>query len=387
MMFLFAAGCGGNPFDSDTASSSVQFNLEGARTSGGAFLCSEADLAQLSTTPSGNDLRTDSRTVSGNCTPSFSVTVPKGNVSFVGELMGRGRPLMRGRRLDFPANKDGFRVVIDLEEIPALNLRVETLGLGGPEFYEYEVEGSGGTRVPIGRNATDSVPALAAGERTVTLWGACGVEDGPVHDVMIPTAEAERDSTVFRVDCNQSGNVKIVVTTQGPGGPPAYMVDVGDKLMNNIRPNDSITVSGVTPGPIDIVLDVKDPICTPNDITSVQPHFLPSGGALRVEFVVLCVQDPQQTGAIRVVTTQVGSGPTPGAKFDVTVRDSAGFRQIGTLGPPAADSRTFIELSIGPATVMLTPSSRYCVVLGSGTQTVRVPKPPRVAVVTFMVEC
>lgn len=165
------------------AHSTIRFSLAGARTSAGLFLCEETDAASLRVSPLTRVATLHRRALTGepDCTVEFRVTVPRGEVGFLGELQGGERPLMRGVVPRFQAREDGFVVQIDLSEIDALDVETRTIGLGGPASYEFEVEGSP-TPFPIGKDDRDTLAAIAGGPRFVTLHPEpCVVVNGPAR--------------------------------------------------------------------------------------------------------------------------------------------------------------------------------------------------------------
>lgn len=373
LTLAIGTGCGTNPFDSDTASSSVTFDLAGARTTAGVFLCSEADLAELIVAPSGDPSRVQQEQIGAGdpCEVTFSVTVPRGDVQFTGELLGRDRPLMRGSPPVFEAKDDDFVVRIGLDEIEALDVRTRTLGLGGPSAYTYEFEGSD-TRFPIGREAADTVAALAGGARFVTLHpGWCAVVNGPARrEVMIPTDERDLGATLFEIDCNQGGGVTVVTQTQGTGGASTFTVMVGSQS-GPIGRNDTRTFSGVTPGPLAVTLDTGGTECTPNDVTP-PPHFLRSGGTLTVRFLMLCTT-VLLSDSIRVVTRPV---MTPGSgeieTFTATTTDANSLSQSLPLTSVSDSVLFFVAAGANPHSVRLTPTGT-CTVQGAPTRSVTLP--------------
>lgn len=380
---LVASACGSAPFESDSATSTIRFVLTGRTTSAGIQVCDETDMAQIGVTPAGHSSRSKDRGVQRgeDCGVEFTVTVPKGSVNFSGRLVGGGRTLMRGGRGNFPVKRDGFVVHIDLEEVKALGVQTRTIGLGGPAEYWYEIAGSD-ERFPIGLDDADTLSALAGGPRNVVLHTApCVVVNGPAErDVMIPKPDTEIGSTMFEIDCNQGGDVDIVITTKGGGATPPYTVHVGDGPPQP-GTRDSMRVSGVTPGPIDVGIDVPAG-CIVGEV-SEGPYFLPSGGQLRVEFFVDCsggggggTPGGPGTGptsapdTIRVVT-QVSQPPLPGEieTFDATVTGASSATQTLALG--VADSVSFVvPKGDYPFVVGLTPTGTCFVKNGVGVQSV-----------------
>lgn len=385
-----ASACGSAPFESGSATSTIRFVLSGATTSAGIPVCDETDLAQIGVTPDGRSSQSKDRGIQRgeDCGVEFTVTVPKGTVNFSGRLVGGGRTLMRGGRGDYPVREDGFVVHIDLEEVKALGIETRTIGLGGPAEYWYEIAGSD-EHFPIGLDDADTLSALAGGPRNVVLHTApCVVVNGPAdRDVMIPRPDTEVGGTMFEIDCNQGGDVDIVITTKGGGPTPPYTAHIGDEPPHP-GTQDSMRVSGVTPGPIDVGIDIPGGSCVVGEVTE-GPYFLPSGGHVRVEFIVQCSSGgggapggpggpggpgtPGPTSApdtIRVVT-QISQPPLPGEveTFDATVTGATSASQ--TLAVGVADSVSFlVPKGDYPFAVGLAPTGTCVVKNGVGVQSV-----------------
>lgn len=207
-LLSIAAGCGSAPFETETVTGTVRFSLADGQTSAGLSICAEADVARLLVTPAGRvagprDLQPGP---GDNCSIEYEVTVPKGRVHFSGELLGGGRPIMRGSRPSLYVGSDGFEVTLDLGEIDALDVRTETLGSGGPATYVLEVDGSP-LMLPIDRDGTDTLSAVPGGGRFLTLHAEpCVVVNGPARrQVMIPTDEHQLGATLFQISCSLAG--------------------------------------------------------------------------------------------------------------------------------------------------------------------------------------
>ncbi len=373
------SACGETPLaSSGESSSSVRFSLEGVRGSSGAFVCEEADLATLLVSPVGETPRMKRRELGSgeDCSVTFPITVPKGRVRFTGQLVGRGRPLMRGTPPVFRAEKDGFVVHVDLTEIDALDVQTRTIGLGGPASYTFDVDGTRGGR-PIARDGADTLAALAGGGRFVTLHPEpCVVVNGNARrEVMIPPQEQVLGATMFEIDCSAGGEVGIITITEGGPGPKDYTVFVDGRPGQPIGRRDSIGVTGVTPGPVDVWVETGDPSCVVTQVTP-GPHFLPTGGQIQLVFRIVCGveatgQPPTPLTRIRVVT-RISQPPLPGEieTFDAIVTDAAGIAQTQPM--VVSDSVTFIFGSPpqNPYGATLLPTGTCFIKSGVSTQSV-----------------
>lgn len=394
------AACGESPLDSGTATSEVRFAFAGAKTSLGVDVCAEADSAALSTDAEGEEIRLQGRGLGPTeCGTTFRVTVPRGPVRFTGLLLGRDRQIFRGAE-SIVAEEDGFRVVLDMVEVEALDLSTRTLGPWGPASYQYEVAGSD-ARIPIGKDDRDTVFALAAGPRSVTLYpDPCVVVNGPAtREVGIPEDEALLGETLFEVDCGIPGTLTVIVRTSGSGGPPAYALTIVNDTQTGptavtvpAQPTDSLTVPGISPGPQELI--VEAPGCSV--VTDPAEAFLDPASAARILVEITCSGGPGpappgppqlRTGSLRIVTSSPRPpGPGEVTTFDVMVTDAIGSpARTTTVG--VNDSVTVIQLDVAanPHTATLIPTGS-CTVLGSPSQSATVPA-NGVARLAFSVGC
>lgn len=394
-LLVGVAACADSPLDSDTASSHVRFSLAGAKTAAGMDVCAETDSAALTVAPDGERVRARGLALGNSeCGADFAVTVPRGRVQFTGSLHGEGRPLFRGAASHM-AEEDGFVVIIDLNEIDALEVLTRTIGLGGPTEYEFQVDD--GPRIPIGPDDQVTLGALAAGGRIVTLFPTpCTVVGDDSPEVPIPVDEALLGEVEFEIDCNQGGSITFIVKTGGSGGPPGYTVTIGEDTTVPLGRADSVTVVGVTPGPIELTFDVGG--CA---ATAVPPiPFLPSGGSIRVEVDVNCTNASPppapppppppgpgfQISSMRIVTTSPRPpGPGESTGFDYRITDGGGTLFTGSLVVGDSVLVSPLNALANPHEVELIPTGS-CTVLSQNPQIVNLSASTLLRVV-FSVGC
>ncbi len=375
--------CGTGPFDSDSASSKVRFSFAGSVGGGGLSICDEADFAELRVTPRGESARNQGAGVS-NCVAEFVVTVPKGRVNLAGTALGNERPLSRGAT-SFTAQKDGFRVVLDLSPIDALDVRTRTIGLGGPTGYTFTVDGGGPVR--IGKDSAVTLPSLAAGGRVVELDPRpCAVVGNASPTVTIPVEEAQRGDVEFEIDCILGGGAVVIETrTTGNGGPLQFTVSVNEDS-RPIGRNNTETFSGVVPGPLDVTLDTG--VCAVTRSTPEAPYFLATAGSLRIVFEVAC-PITERASSIEVRTDwtgHLGSQPLATPQFDAIVTDGAGNVSTQVIGARGAVVFGPLFASRNDYTVELVPREARCVVEGTSLFT-RTLTPGVRTLVSFVVNC
>ena len=382
----FAAGCGEAPLEAPEASTStVRFDFAGARTSAGIDVCVEIDDAELRTTPRGAGVRTQRQTPV-DCGADFTVTVPKGRVEFVGTLSGGQRPLLRGSATE-RVEKDGFRIVIDLSEIDALELRTRTLGAYGPTRYLYRVAGAEDFET-IGRHDTITVAALAGGPRLVTLDPTpCAVVNGPPElDVAIPTDERQLGEHDFEVDCGIGGGLTVEVVTLGSGGPSSYDLEIESEsgvVTTTMGVDETRTFDGIGPGPFDALLTVQGP-CSVLDDAPAEP-FMPVAGAFTITFTIQCASSPSPppppppppppvTGSLEI-ETRSPRPPGPGAvpTFDFEVVDVSGsIVRTGGIGANGTVTVSGLRVSANDHAVTLTATGT-CTAEAPLTRSVTIP--------------
>lgn len=356
---IAVASCADDPLGSGsgTATTTIRFSLAERVMSSGLNICDEGTDVSLEISQDGltRSPATKLPEARPDCGATFRVTIKKGKrADFTGLISGNGRPLLRGSApLAAEDAKDGFQVVVPLDEIAALNVITNTVGFGGPDQYEFRVGPNGEPR-PIGKQDVRTVGGIAAGDdRRVTLnAGPCTVN---TRFVDISTAESELADAIFTdIDCNAPGGVRVRIRSTG-SCPASYTLtlvqtDPASSPFSETRtvpPNGDQVFDDLPPGNYRATLDAG-----PGIIVQDQTFFLPTGGTIVINYDIDCGTPPEGTpGTIEIETRT--TGPQAPASYQFRI-DGGALSSIG------ANETQQVTVAAGAHTVQLVGIPSNC---------------------------
>ncbi len=354
-----AASCADDPLGSGsgTATATIRFSLAERVMSSGLNICDEGSDVSLEISQDGltRSPATKLPEARPDCGATFRVTIKEGKrADFTGLISGNGRPLLRGSApLAAEDAKDGFQVVVPLDEVAALNVITNTIGFGGPDQYEFRVGPNGEPR-PIGKQDRRTVGGIAASEdRRVTLnAGPCTVN---TRFVDITTVESELADAIFTdIVCDGPGDVTVRIRSTG-SCPTSYTLTLvqTDPAASPFRETRTVSPDGdqvfdnLPPGNYRATLDAG-----PGIVTQEQTFFLPMGGTIVINYDIDCGTPPPGTpGTIEIETRTTGPQAPTSYQFRI---DGGSLSSIG------ANEKQPVTVAGGDHTVQLVGIPSNC---------------------------
>src|SRR5438094_765755 len=227
----------------------------------------------------------------------------------------------------------------------------------------------GGSSQSIGTNGVATFVGLAAGDHTVLLSGVarnCTVSGSNPRTVSLIAGLV--GATGFSVSCvaqPTTGNLAVTTNTTGSNlDPDGYTLTVDGGQSQAIGINNTVTISGLSPGNHSVQLNGVAQNCT---VTS-NPRTVSStaGSTTATTFSVSCTAT---TGTLSVTTATTGQSQPTGYTLTVT---GPSF-PTGASEPIGANATVTATVTAGDYQVSLSGVPSNCTVSGSNPRTVTVP--------------
>src|SRR5947208_12624514 len=272
-----------------------------------------------------------------------------------------------------------------LDPLPGLaTLAVSTSTTGSnldPDGYTVTVDGS--TSQSIGTNGLATFVGLAVGNHTVLLSGVarnCTVSGSNPRTVSLLAGLV--GATTFSVTCvaqPTTGNLAVTTNTTGSNlDPDGYTLTVDGGQSKAIGINNTVTISGLSPGNHSVQLNGVAQNCT---VSGSNPRTvsITAGTTTTTTFTVSCAAT---TGNLTVSNSTTGSNLDADA-YTATVS-----------GPPGTPSKTMAtngnatcaNIPAGSYQVTLSGAAANCTVTSANPQTANVPS-GGTATTSFTVSC
>ncbi len=201
----------------------------------------------------------------------------------------------------------------DVPDTGEIRVTVATVG-PEPDSNGYRVKLDGAGDRWLGPEDSTSFEGVGPGNHSVLLGDVadnCVAADGGPRDVTVSAGLAEH--VAFRVTCTATAALRVMTRSEGaPADPDGYQLLVPGRGMRPIGANQSITMTGLRPGPVGIQLTDVAETCAVAD-TSLQKVVLLAGDTAEVTFRIACAAStPSGDGTIVVtVRTQAVNAPMP----------------------------------------------------------------------------
>ncbi|HEV8398744.1 MAG TPA: hypothetical protein VGQ18_02775 [Gemmatimonadales bacterium] len=244
-----------------------------------------------------------------------------------------------------------------------IRITVTTMGADlDPDGYSVSVDGGAGRA--IGANDTLIIAGLSLGDHAVRLDGMAA--NCPVTGADLRTATVEAGVTAaisFAVACTAlTGSVRVTTATTGADlDPDGYSVSVDGGAVPALGANDTLIISGLSPGEHGVRLDGKATNCAVAG-TDLRTAIVVAGDTTDVAFAVACTA---LTGSTRVTILITGADLDPDG-YNLSVDGGAG-RAMDTNG-----TLIISGLPGGDHVVRLDGVAANCSVDGANPRTVTV---------------
>src|SRR5437016_2173055 len=260
------------------------------------------------------------------------------------------------------------------------SLKVTTNTTGSdldPDGYTVVVDGS--QSKAIGINSSVTFSGLSPGDHSVQLNGIaqnCTVSSNP-RTVSITVGNTT--ATTFSVSCAPTtGSLAVTTNTTGSNlDPDGYTLTVDGGQSKAIGINNTVTISGLSPGDHSVQLNGVAQNCT---VTS-NPRTvgITAGSTTTTTFTVICAAT---TGNLTVSNSTTGSNLDPDG-YTVTVSGPAGTssKTMATNG-----NVSFADIPAGSYQVTLSGAAANCTVTSPNPQTANVTS-GETATTSFTVSC
>src|SRR5438093_1586205 len=250
-----------------------------------------------------------------------------------------------------------------------------------PDGYTVTVDG--GASQSIGTNGVATFVGLAAGDHTVLLSGVarnCTVSGSNPRTVSLIAGLV--GATGFSVSCvaqPTTGNLAVTTNTTGSNlDPDGYTLTVDGGQSKAIGINNTVTISGLSPGDHSVQLNGVAQNCT---VSGSNPRTvsITAGSTTTTTFTVSCAAT---TGNLTVSNSTTGSNLDPDG-YTVTVSGPAGTtsKTMATNG-----NVIFANIPAGSYQVTLSGQAANCTVTSANPQTANVPS-GGTATTSFTVSC
>ena len=250
-----------------------------------------------------------------------------------------------------------------------------------PDGYTVTVDG--GSSQSIGTNGVATFVGLAAGDHTVLLSGVarnCTVSGSNPRTVSLIAGLV--GATGFSVSCvaqPTTGNLAVTTNTTGSNlDPDGYTLTVDGGQSKAIGINNTVTISGLSPGNHSVQLNGVAQNCT---VSGSNPRTvsITAGSTTTTTFTVICAAT---TGNLTVSNSTTGSN-----------LDADGYT-VTVSGPVGTTSKTmatngnvsFANIPPGSYQVTLSGAAANCTVTSANPQTANVPS-GGTATTSFTVSC
>src|SRR5207249_3133600 len=252
-----------------------------------------------------------------------------------------------------------------------------------PDGYTVTVDG--GSSQSIGTNGVATFVGLAAGDHTVLLSGVarnCTVSGSNPRTVSLIAGLV--GATGFSVSCvaqPTTGNLAVTTNTTGSNlDPDGYTLTVDGGQSKAIGINNTVTISGLSPGDHSVQLNGVAQNCT---VSGSNPRTvsITAGSTTTTTFTVSCAATTT-TGTLTVSNSTTGSNLDADG-YTVTVSGSAGTtsKTMATNG-----NVSFANIPAGSYQVTLSGAAANCTVTSANPQTANVPS-GGTATTSFTVSC
>src|SRR5947208_1018122 len=260
------------------------------------------------------------------------------------------------------------------------SLKVTTNTTGSdldPDGYTVVVDGSQSKAIGINTSVTFS--GLSPGDHSVQLNGIaqnCTVSSNP-RTVSITVGNTT--ATTFSVSCAPTtGSLAVTTNTTGSNlDPDGYTLTVDGGQGKAIGINNTVTISGLSPGDHSVQLNGVAQNCT---VTSnPRTVSITAGSTTTTTFTVICAAT---TGTLTVSNSTTGSNLDPDG-YTVTVSGPAGTasKTMATNG-----NVIFANITAGSYQVTISGQAANCTVTSANPQTANVPS-GETATTSFTVSC
>src|SRR5438094_292740 len=250
-----------------------------------------------------------------------------------------------------------------------------------PDGYTVTVDG--GSSQSIGTNGVATFVGLAAGDHTVLLSGVarnCTVSGSNPRTVSLIAGLV--GATGFSVSCvaqPTTGNLAVTTNTTGSNlDPDGYTLTVDGGQSKAIGINNTVTISGLSPGNHSVQLNGVAQNCT---VSGSNPRTvsITAGSTTTTTFTVSCAAT---TGNLTVSNSTTGSNLDPDG-YTVTVSGPAGTasKTMATNG-----DASFANIPPGSYQVTLSGAAANCTVTSANPQTANVTS-GGTATTSFTVSC
>src|SRR5256884_5704945 len=238
-----------------------------------------------------------------------------------------------------------------------------------PDGYTVTVDGS--VSQSIGRNGLATFIGLAVGNHTVLLSGVarnCTVSGSNPRTVSLLAGLV--GATTFSVTCvaaPTTGSLAVTTNTTGSNlDPDGYTLTVDGGQSQAIGINNTVTISGLSPGNPAVQLNGLAQNCTVS--SNPRTVSITAGSTTTTIFTVSCAATTT-TGTLTVSNSTTGSDLDPDG-YTVTVSGSAGTtsQTMATNG-----NVTFANVPAGSYQVTLSGAAANCTGTSANPQTANVP--------------
>src|SRR5256885_3641470 len=248
------------------------------------------------------------------------------------------------------------------------SLKVTTSTTGSdldPDGYTVVVDGS--QSKAIGINSSVTFSGLSPGDHSVQLNGLaqnCTVSSNPRTESI---TVGNTTTTTFSVSCAPTtGSLAVTTNTTGSNvDPDGYTLTVDGGQSQAIGINNTVTISGLSPGNHSVQLNGLAQNCTVS--SNPRTVSITAGSTTTTIFTVSCAAT-STTGTLTVSNSTTGSNLDPDG-YTVTVSGSAGT----TSQTLATDGNVpFANVPAGSYQVTLSGAAANCTVTNANPQTVNV---------------
>src|SRR5438067_1162572 len=281
-----------------------------------------------------------------------------------------------------PQPDDSLLPSLPLPGLATLVVSTSTSGSSlDPDGYTVTVDG--GASQSIGTNGVATFVGLAAGDHTVLLSGVarnCTVSGSNPRTVSLIAGLV--GATGFSVSCvaqPTTGNLAVTTNTTGSNlDPDGYTLTVDGGQSKAIGINNTVTISGLSPGDHSVQLNGVAQNCT---VSGSNPRTvsITAGSTTTTTFTVICAAT---TGNLTVSNSTTGSNLDADG-YTVTVSGPAGTasQTMATNGDVS-----FANIPAGSYQVTLSGQAANCTVTSANPQTANVPS-GGTATTSFTVSC
>lgn len=278
----------------------------------------------------------------------------------------------------------GCDAATEVTAVGDIAVYVATTGLE-PDADGYGVRVDGASVRGLSLEDSTVYRGLESGTHRVELIDVaanCGVRGEVMRSE--PVTAGGTTTVRFEVVCTARAALRVVTRSDGtPADPNGYRLAVAGRGIRAIGANETITMAGLTQGPLGLDLTDVAATCAVSG-GSHRLVTLVGGDTAEVDFTIHCAPPPPGYGTIYVsVNTTVVNAPVPNS-YTITL-DGAASQSVG-----ANDTVILEHLSTGVHSVGLAGAPSWCAVggffPGPNPQQVRV-MPDSVSRVSFSVLC